>query len=47
MTSGQNTANATRATFIDSVAPHSTSAIGKIAITGMVLKNSTTPMTLR
>ena len=46
MTSGQNTANATRANFIVSVAPHSTRAIGKIAITGIALKNSITPITL-
>jgi hypothetical protein len=46
MTSGQNTANATRANFIVSVAPHSTRPIGKIAITGIALKNSITPITL-
>jgi hypothetical protein len=47
MTSGQNTAKATSASFIVSVAPHSTSATGRIAITGIVLKNSITPMALR
>jgi hypothetical protein len=47
MTSGQNTANATSANFIVSVAPHSTSATGRMAITGMALKNSITPITLR
>jgi hypothetical protein len=47
MTSGQNTPNATSANFIVSVAPHSTSATGRIAITGIVLKNSITPIALR
>jgi hypothetical protein len=47
MTSGQNTANATSANFIVSVAPHSTRPTGRIAITGMALKNSTTPITDR
>jgi hypothetical protein len=47
MTSGQNTANATSANFIVSVAPHSTSAIGRIAMAGIVLKNSITPIVLR
>jgi hypothetical protein len=47
MTSGQNTANATSANFIVSVAPHSTRPIGRIAITGMALKNSIRPITLR
>jgi hypothetical protein len=47
MDSGQNTANATSANFIVSVAPHSTRAIGKIAMTGIVLKNSMTPIALR
>lgn len=47
MTSGQNTANATSANFIVSVAPHSTRPTGRIAITGMALKNSITPLTLR
>ena len=47
MASGQNTAKATSANFIVSVAPHSTRAIGRIAITGMALKNSITPITLR
>jgi hypothetical protein len=47
MTSGQKTPNATSANFIVSVAPHSTRAIGKIAMTGIVLKNSMTPITLR
>jgi hypothetical protein len=45
MTSGQKTANATSAYFIVSVGPHSTRATGRIAITGMALKNSTAPMT--
>jgi hypothetical protein len=30
-----------------SVAPHSTRPIGRIAITGIALKNSITPITLR
>jgi len=47
MTNGQNTANATSAYFVVSVAPHRTSPTGRIAITGMALKNSITPMTLR
>jgi hypothetical protein len=47
MTSGQNTANATSANFIVSVAPHRTRPTGRIAITGMALKNSITPMALR
>jgi len=47
MTRGQKTANATSAYFIVSVAPHSTRAIGRIAMTGMALKNSITPITLR
>jgi hypothetical protein len=47
MTSGQNTAKATSTNFIVSVAPHSTSAIGRIAITGIVLKNSITGIALR
>ena len=47
MTSGQKTAKATSANFIVSVAPHRTSAIGKMAMTGIVLKNSITPIALR
>jgi hypothetical protein len=30
-----------------SVAPHNTSPIGRIAMTGIALKNSITPITLR
>jgi hypothetical protein len=47
MTSGQKTAKATSASFMLKVAPHSTSAIGKMAMTGIVLKNSITPIELR
>lgn len=47
MVSGQNTANATSANFMVRVAPHRTRAIGKIAMTGIVLKNSITPIALR
>ena len=46
MVNGQNTPKATRKIFISRVAPNTTTASGRIAITGTVLRNSITGMTL-